>query len=192
MSEEKDKKAPDESSKEDSTGQAEEKKDGGATPEVEEKKEEAASEVVKGVEVDKEAVKDGLAEAKEAMSDLSDDAKKLIETVEKMTVLELNKLVKAIEIKFGVSAQAVAVAAPGAGGDSAEEEKDSFTVELKEIGGQKIAVIKAVKALLGLGLKDAKDLVDDAPAVLKEGVKKAEAEDIKKQIEEAGGTVELK
>ena len=192
MSEEKDQKDLDKSSKEDSTGQAEEKKDGGATPEVEEKKEEAASEVVKGVEVDKEAVKDGLAEAKEAMSDLSDDAKKLIETVEKMTVLELNKLVKAIEIKFGVSAQAVAVVAPGAGGDSAEEEKDSFTVELKEIGGQKIAVIKAVKALLGLGLKDAKDLVDDAPAVLKEGVKKAEAEDIKKQIEEAGGTVELK
>ena len=137
-------------------------------------------------------VKENDEETKMVMADLSADAKKLIETVEKMTVLELNKLVKAIEKKFGVSAQAVAVAAPSAGGDSSEDEKDSFTVELKDIGGQKIAVIKAVKALLGLGLKDAKDLVDDAPSVLKEGVKKEEAEDIKKKIEEAGGTVELK
>lgn len=189
MSEEKDKKVPDESSKEDSKGQAEEKKVDEAPKEAKEetpKVEEASS------KKKEEEVKKDDDEAKTALADLSDDAKKLIETVEKMTVLELNKLVKAIEIKFGVSAQAVAVAAPGAGGDSAEEEKNSFTVELKEVGGQKIAVIKAVKALLGLGLKDAKDLVDDAPAVLKEGVKKEEAEDIKKQIEEAGGTVELK
>ena len=191
MNEEKDQKAPDESSKEDSTTEAEEKKVDEITSGEQEKKEEATSQA-SGVAESKEAVKEGVEEAKEAIADLSDDSKKLIEIVEKMTVLELNKLVKAIEKRFGVSAQAAQASAPGAEGDSAEEEKDSFTVELKDIGGQKIAVIKAVKALLGLGLKDAKDLVDGAPAVLKEGVKKVEAEEIKKQIEEAGGVVELK
>lgn len=117
--------------------------------------------------------------------------KDIVETIENMTVLELNELVKVIEKKFGVSAQAVAVAAPGAGGGEAEE-KDEFIVELTSAGDSKIGVIKAVKAALGLGLKEAKDLVEDAPAVLKENVKKEEAEEMKSAIEEAGGKVELK
>lgn len=119
--------------------------------------------------------------------------KKIVEEIEKMSVIELNELVKVFEEKFGVSAQATAVApAGGAGGDAGAEEQNSFAVELTQAGGQKIAVIKAVKSLLGLGLKEAKDAVDGAPTVLKEGVKKEEAENIKKQIEEAGGTVTLK
>lgn len=118
--------------------------------------------------------------------------KDLVEKVEKMSVLELHELVKVLEKKFGVSAAAVAVAAPQAAGAAAGEEKSAFTVELKESGANKIAVIKIVKEVLALGLKEAKDLVDGAPKVLKEGVKKAEAEEIKKKIEEAGGKVELK
>ncbi|MEK7585550.1 MAG: 50S ribosomal protein L7/L12 [Patescibacteria group bacterium] len=118
--------------------------------------------------------------------------KDLIEKIEKLSVLELNELVKALEEKFGVSAAAMMSAAPAQGGAAAAEEKDSFNVELKEAGTQKIAVIKVVKEVLGLGLKEAKDLVDAAPAMLKEGVKKEDAEKIKKQIEEAGGKVELK
>lgn len=114
----------------------------------------------------------------------------IIEAVEKMTVLELNTLVKTIEEKWGVSAAAVAVAAgPAAGG--AEEQSD-FKVELTEAGAQKIAVIKVVKEVLGLGLKEAKDLVDAAPAVLKEGVKKEDAEVLKAKLEEAGAKVTLK
>ncbi|OGI80333.1 50S ribosomal protein L7/L12, partial [Candidatus Nomurabacteria bacterium RIFCSPHIGHO2_02_FULL_41_52] len=101
--------------------------------------------------------------------------------------------VKALEEKFGVSAAAVAVAANGAAaGAEAVEEKNSFTVILASAGEQKIAVMKVVKEVLGLGLKDAKDLVDAAPSTLKEGMKKAEAEDLKKKIEAAGGKVELK
>jgi large subunit ribosomal protein L7/L12 len=113
--------------------------------------------------------------------------------LESASVVELNELVKAIEEKFGVSAAAVAVAGP-AGGATAEaaEEKDSFTVVLASAGEQKIAVMKAVKEALGLGLKDAKDLVDSAPATLKDGMKKSEAEDLKKKVEEAGGKIELK
>jgi len=120
--------------------------------------------------------------------------KDIVETIEKMSVLDLSELVKIFEEKFGVSAQvAVAVAAPQAGGDAgAGEEKSSFTVELKSAGEQKIQVIKAAKELLGLGLKEAKDLVDGAPAVLKDGVKKEEAEEMKKKFEEAGAVVELK
>jgi len=119
--------------------------------------------------------------------------KKIVEEIEKMSVMELNELVKVFEAKFGVSAQAVAAGpAAGGGADAGGEEQDSFTVELTEAGGQKIAVIKAVKGLLGLGLKEAKDAVDGAPAVLKEGVKKEEAEEMKRQIEEAGGKVTLK
>lgn len=118
--------------------------------------------------------------------------KSLVESIEKMSVLELNELVKLLEKKFGVSAAAVAVAGPAGAGDAGAEEKDSFNVELTEAGAQKIAVIKVVKAALGLGLKEAKDLVDGAPAMLKEGMKKEEAEDLKKQVEEAGGKVELK
>ena len=116
----------------------------------------------------------------------------IIEAVEKMTVLELNALVKAIEEKWGVSAAAVAVAAPGTGAAAAAEEKDEFTVELTSVGAQKVAVIKVVKEVLGLGLKEAKDLVDGAPAVMKEGVKKEQAEEWKKKIEEAGGKITLK
>lgn len=112
--------------------------------------------------------------------------------LEGASVLELNELVKAIEEKFGVSAAAVAVAGPAAGAGAAAEEKDAFTVVLANAGEQKIGVMKVVKEALGLGLKEAKDLVDNVPATLKEGVKKEEAEDIKKKIEEAGGKVELK
>ncbi len=115
-----------------------------------------------------------------------------LKELESASALELNELVKAIEEKFGVSA--AAVAAPVAGGASAPatEEKSEFTVVLASAGEQKIAVMKIVKEVLGLGLKEAKDLVDGAPATLKEGMKKAEAEEVKKKIEEAGGKVELK
>ncbi|MEK9182319.1 MAG: 50S ribosomal protein L7/L12 [Patescibacteria group bacterium] len=109
-----------------------------------------------------------------------------------MSVLDLNELVKLLEKKFGVSAAAVAVAAPAGGAGAVAEEKSSFNVELKEAGAQKIAVIKVVKELLGLGLKEAKDLVDAAPSKLKDGMKKEDAEALKKKIEEAGGKVELK
>ena len=110
--------------------------------------------------------------------------------LESATVVELNDLVKAIEEKFGVSAAAVAAAGPAVAAEAAEE-KDSYTVVLAAAGEQKIAVMKVVKEVLGLGLKDAKDLVDGAPATLKDGMKKAEAEELKKKIEEAGGKVEL-
>lgn len=117
--------------------------------------------------------------------------KELIEKIEQMTVIELNELVKTLEKKFGVSAAAVAVAGPAAG-PAAGEEKTEFTVELTSAGEQKIAVIKVVKEALGLGLKEAKDLVESAPAVLKTDVKKEDAEGWKKKIEEAGGKVTLK
>lgn len=115
----------------------------------------------------------------------------IIEAVEKMTVLELNTLVKAIEEKWGVSATAVA-AAPAAGAGAGEEAKSTFDVELTEAGGNKIGVIKAVKEALALGLKEAKDLVDGAPSMLKTGMKKEEADELKKKVEEAGGKVTLK
>jgi large subunit ribosomal protein L7/L12 len=115
----------------------------------------------------------------------------IVTKIEAMTVLELNKLVKVLEKKFGVSAAAVAVAGPSAGGAAAEEKTD-FAVELTDGGAQKVAVIKVVKEVLGLGLKEAKDLVEAAPKVLKEGVKKEEAEEIKKKLEEAGAKVTLK
>ena len=109
-----------------------------------------------------------------------------------MSVLDLNELVKLLEKKFGVSATAFAVAPAAAGSGETKEEKTTFNVELKDTGTQKIAVIKIVKEVLALGLKEAKDLVDGAPKMLKEGMKKAEADDLKKRIEEAGGKVELK
>src|SRR4029078_2398882 len=115
----------------------------------------------------------------------------IIEAVEKMSVLELNAMVKAIEEKWGVSATAVAAAGPAAAGDAAEE-KSTHNVELTDGGANKIAVIKVVKEVLALGLKEAKDLVDAAPAMLKTDMKKDEAEDLKKKIEEAGGKVTLK
>lgn len=111
--------------------------------------------------------------------------------LENASVLELNDLVKAIEEKFGVSAASVAAAGPAAAGPAAEE-KSTYNVELKDAGATKIAVIKIVKEVLALGLKEAKDLVDAAPSMLKEGMKKEEAEEVKKKIEEAGGKVELK
>ena len=117
---------------------------------------------------------------------------KLVEQIEKMTVLELNELVKVLEKRFGVSASAVAVAAPGAGGDAGGEEQSAFTVELTEAGAQKIAVIKVIKEVLGLGLKEAKDMVDGAPAAVKEGLKKEDAEALKAKLEEAGAKVTLK
>jgi large subunit ribosomal protein L7/L12 len=117
--------------------------------------------------------------------------KSIVDSLETMSVLDLHELVKHLEEKFGVSAAAVAVAAPGAGAAAAEE-KSTFTVELKDGGASKINVIKVVKEALGLGLKEAKDLVDGAPKVLKEGVKKEDAEKLKKDIEAAGGKVELK
>jgi large subunit ribosomal protein L7/L12 len=116
--------------------------------------------------------------------------KTIVESIEKMTVLDLNELVKLLEKKFGVSA--AAVAAPAAAAAGPVEEKTTFNVELKDAGAQKIAVIKAVKEVLGLGLKEAKDLVDAAPKMLKEGMKKEDAENLKKLVEAAGGKVELK
>jgi len=122
--------------------------------------------------------------------------KALVEEIEKMSILDLAELVKILEQKFGVSSAApVMMAANGpaaAGAPEAQEEKSSFDVELTEAGGNKIAVIKAVRAITEIGLKDAKDLVDGAPKTIKEGVKKEEAEEIKKQLEEAGAKVTLK
>lgn len=122
------------------------------------------------------------------------DLDKMIEEIEKMTVLELNDLVKKIEEKFGVSAAAMAVAAPaaGAGAAPAAEEQTEFTVVLKEVGPNKIPVIKVVREITSLGLGEAKALVDNAPSTIKENVAKAEAEEMKKKFAEAGATVELK
>ncbi len=117
----------------------------------------------------------------------------IIGAVKEMSVLDLNELVKAIEEEFGVSAAApVAVAAGPAGGEEAAEEKDSFDVVLSAIGDKKIQVIKAVRELTGLGLKEAKELVDAAPKTVKEGVNQSEADEIKKKLSEAGATIELK
>jgi large subunit ribosomal protein L7/L12 len=118
--------------------------------------------------------------------------KAIVEGIEKMSVLDLHELVKFLEVKFGVSAAAVAVAGPAGAGAPAEEEKSAFKVNLTDAGPNKIAIIKEVKEVLGLGLKEAKDLVDAAPSTLKDGMKKDEAEALKKRVEEAGGKVELK
>ncbi len=116
----------------------------------------------------------------------------LVDQVEKMTVLELHELVKVLEKRFGVSASAVAVAGPAAGGDAGGDEQSEFTVVLEEAGAQKIAVIKAVKEACALGLKEAKDMVDGAPADVKAGLKKEDAEELKAKLEEAGAKVSLK
>mgnify|MGYP000924797188 FL=1 len=118
----------------------------------------------------------------------------ILEAVGNMTVMELNDLVKAFEEKFGVSAAAMAVAAPGAGGGAAAaaEEQTEFSVVLAAVGDKKVEVIKVVRAATGLGLKEAKDLVDGAPKPVKEGVAKADAEALKKQLEDAGAKVEIK
>src|SRR6201996_4722969 len=117
----------------------------------------------------------------------------ILEAVSSMSVLELNELVKAFEEKFGVSAAAVAVAGPAGGGAAAAaEEQTEFTVNLTEVGANKVSVIKAVRELTGLGLKEAKDLVDGAPKPVKESVPKAAAEEAKKKLEEAGANAEIK
>ena len=116
----------------------------------------------------------------------------MIEEVKALSVLELNELVKALEEEFGVSAAAVAVAAPAAGGAAAAEEKTEFDVVLAEAGASKMGVIKLVKEITGLGLKEAKEMVDNAPKTIKEAASKADAEDIKKKLEDAGAKVELK
>jgi len=118
----------------------------------------------------------------------------ILDAIAGMTVLELSEMIKEMEEKFGVSAAAaVAAAAPAAGGAAAAvEEQTEFTVMLTEIGANKVGVIKAVREITGLGLKEAKDLVDATPKAVKEGISKAEAEDAKKKIEEAGAKVELK
>lgn len=116
----------------------------------------------------------------------------IIEAIKEMSVLELNDLVKAIEEEFGVTAAAPVAAAGAAGGGDAAAEKTEFDVELTSAGSSKIKVVKAVKEATGLGLKDAKELVDNAPKVVKEGLPKEEAEQLKEQLEEAGATIELK
>ena len=152
-----------------------------ATPEVavEETKEEAAP-----------AVEEKASDADETV-EVPAEFKKLVEQVEEMSVLQLHELVKVLEKRFGVSASAVAVAGPAAGADAGEEQSE-FTVELTEAGAQKIAVIKAVKEACGLGLKEAKEMVDGAPAVVKENLKKEDAEALKAKLEEAGAKVTLK
>jgi large subunit ribosomal protein L7/L12 len=161
---------------------AEEQKNEAAETAAEETKEEAAPAEAAA------ANESGVDESVE----VPEEFKKLVEQVETMSVLQLHELVKVLEKRFGVSAQAVAVAAPGAGGDAGGEEQSSFNVELTDAGAQKIAVIKVVKEVLGLGLKEAKDMVDGAPAIVKEGMKKEEAEALKAKLEEAGAKVTLK
>ncbi len=133
-----------------------------------------------------------MAEETKTLPELSANGTKVLEMVEKMSVLELADLVKVMEDKFGVSAAApVAMATPAAEAAPAEEEKSVFNIVLKDAGANKIGVIKVVRSLTELGLKEAKDLVDGAPQTVKESVAKEEAEAIKKQFEEAGATVEL-
>ena len=116
----------------------------------------------------------------------------IIEAIKAMTVLELNELVKACEEEFGVSAAAPVAVVGAAGAAAAEEEQTEFTVVLESAGAEKIKVIKAVRELTGLGLKEAKEVVDGAPSTIKEGIEKAEAEAIKKSLEEVGATVVMK
>lgn len=146
--------------------------------------------------VAEETKKEDTASDEQKEVEVPEKFKDLVKQIEEMSVLELSELVKVLEDKFGVSAAApvaIAAGAPAAGGEGeAAEEKSSFTVELTDAGSQKIAVIKAVREATGLGLKDAKDLVDKAPAPIKENVPKEEAQELKTKIEEAGGKVELK
>ncbi len=118
--------------------------------------------------------------------------KDILETISKMTVMEVVELIEAMEEKFNVSAAAVAVAAPAAAAAAAVEEKTEFDVVMTSFGANKVAVIKAVREVTGLGLKEAKDLVEGAPAVVKDGVSKDEAAELKKKLEEAGAAVEVK
>jgi len=124
--------------------------------------------------------------------EISAKFKDIIEKVEAMSVLELSDLVKVLEEKFGVSAQAVAVAAAPVAGGAEVEEKSSFNIELKEAGAQKIQVIKVLREALGLGLKEAKDMTDKAPIMVKEGADKKTADELKAKLEAAGAVVTLK
>ncbi len=120
---------------------------------------------------------------------------KILETISNMTVMEVVDLISEMEEKFGVKAAAAVAAAPAAaaaGGEAAAEEKSEFNISLESFGGNKVAVIKAARAVTGLGLKEAKEKVEAAPCILKEGVAKKDADEFKKQLEEAGATVELK
>ena len=127
------------------------------------------------------------------MEDIKMTVEELVAAIDELTVLELNDLVKAVEEKYGVSAAAgVVVAAAGGDAAGAAEEKDEFDVELTDVGAEKIKVIKAVREVTGLGLKEAKEAVEGAPKVLKEGVSKAEAESIKAKLEEVGAKITLK
>lgn len=133
-----------------------------------------------------------MAEETKTLPELSENSKKVLEIVEKMSVLELADLVKVMEDKFGVSAAApMAMMAPAAEAAPEEEEKSSFNIVLKEAGANKIGVIKVVREITELGLKEAKDLVDTAPQTVKEGVSKDDAEQIKAKFEEAGAKIEL-
>lgn len=154
---------------------------------ADEVKKDAAPEVV--AEVKKEAAAPEVV-AEEETVEVPAKFKKLVDEIDAMPVLELHELVKVLENKFGVSAAAVAVAGPAAGGEA--EEKSEFDVVLTGIGESKIGVMKVVKEILGLGLKDAKELVEGVPATLKEAASKEEAEEMKGKIEEAGGSIELK
>lgn len=139
-----------------------------------------------------EAAADNSASDVDESVEVPEEFKALVEQVEKMSVLELHELVKVLEKRFGVSASAVAVAGPAGGGDAGGEEQTEFTVELADAGAGKIAVIKVVKEACGLGLKEAKDLVDGAPSEIKSGLKKEDAEELKAKLEEAGAKVNLK
>ena len=148
--------------------------------------------------VEEKKIEEKVEEKSEKKIELSDKMKGMMETLEKMTVLELSDFVKALEDKFGVSAQAtmampaMAMAGAGAAGQAAAEEKTSFTVVLADVGKNKIQVIKEIRAVTTLGLKEAKDLVEAAPKPVKEGATKEEAEKIKAQLEKVGAKVELK
>jgi large subunit ribosomal protein L7/L12 len=154
----------------------------------------APAEEVKAEETPAPAAEAPAAEEGTTDVELSKDAEKILDMVKNLSVIELADLVKAMEDVFGVSAAApVAMMAGGAaGGDAGAEEKTAFDVELTSPGGSKINVIKAVREITGLGLKEAKDLVDGAPKNIKEGLKKEEAEEIKAKLEEAGATAEVK
>ena len=162
---------------------------------AEEAKEEAPKEEPKAEKApEKESPAPKEEKKPEPKKEITGPHKKLIETIKDMSVLELSELVKELEDVFGVSASApmaVAAAPGGAAGGGAEEEKDSFNVMLQTVGDKKIQVIKEVRTITGLGLKEAKAVVDSAPKAVKEGVNKAEAEEIKGKLEAAGATVEL-
>jgi large subunit ribosomal protein L7/L12 len=143
-------------------------------------------------ESESESRPESVGKEKKENVDVPEKFKKIVSEIESMSVLELNELVKVFEDKFGVSATAVTAELASAEATAGKEEKSTFTVELVDGGAQKIAVIKAVKEILALGLKDAKDKVDGAPTVLAEGMKKEEAEALKKAVEAAGGKVVLK